>query len=169
MTWTESIATKECARDRLRLGDLFGEAFAIGATLLVALFFIANQLQETGLFTSDFGNLEMVLFYVPMLFGLVPPFVRLVTGRRNLARPFEVAGSILFMLGASYLLAVWPFDVTHLADLLPQSLRFLLDWITNDLAQLLTAFAIFITLLVSIWTFFLYISVRERLGRGPSP
>jgi len=32
-----------------------------------------------------------------------------------------------------WLLVVFPFDFSHFADVLPESLRFLLQWITNDI------------------------------------
>lgn len=32
-----------------------------------------------------------------------------------------------------WLLVVFPFDFNHFADVLPESLRFLLQWITNDI------------------------------------
>jgi hypothetical protein len=60
-----------------------------------------------------------------------------VTGRRNVSRPPELAASTFWVAGSIWLLAVFLFNFAHLADVLPESLRFLLGWITNDIAWVL--------------------------------
>ncbi|MDD1746443.1 MAG: hypothetical protein LUQ16_01630 [Methanomassiliicoccales archaeon] len=166
-TWTESIAKKEAARDVLSLGQRFGEAVAIVVIFLVFLFFINNQIQDTGFFTSEFGTTEMILFYGSLLFGMFPPLLRLFLGRRNQVRPVDVVGNVLFVIAASYLIWVFPFDFSHLSDLFPESLKFLLDWITNDMVVVLFSFVIVIVIIASVWTAFLFILVRDRLKRNP--
>lgn len=169
MAWKDTVAQREVARDRLRLGDYIGECVVIVLTALVALFFINNQVLETGLFTSDFGAMETALFYGSLLFGTAPPVLRMTAGRRNVVRPFEVLGNIIFIVAAVYLLYVFPFDMAHLTDLFPSSLRFILDWITNDIARLLLAFAVVISAMAAVWTAFLYVAVKKRLARAPTP
>ena len=166
-TWTERIVKKEAAREVMRPGERFGEALAMVIILLVLLFFINNQTQDTGFFTSEFGTTEMVLFYGSLLFGLFPPFLRLYLGRRNHVRPVEIVGNALFVVAAAYLLWVFPFDFSHLPDLFPESMQFLLDWITDDLAVVLMSFVIVIAIIASVWTGFVYIMVRDYLRDNP--
>ncbi len=169
MAWVEGVAAREAAKDCLKKWDFIGEVFAMVATVLVFLFFIANQVEQTGFFTSDFGTPEMLAFYGSLMYGVIPPFMRIVLGRRNVVRPFEFLGNWIFVIAGSYLLLVFPFDFNYLTALFPEGLRFLLDWITNDIAQLFLSFAIIIAALVSIWTIFLYIVVRDvQRKRGAS-
>jgi hypothetical protein len=163
----DTVAEREVARDRLKLGDYIGESIIIVLTALVALFFVDNQMQETGFFTSDFGAVEMALFYGSLLYGMVPPVLRMIGGRRNAVRPFEVLGNVIFIVAAVYLLYVFPFDMSHLTDLFPSSLKFILDWMTDDIAKLLFAFAAIVSMLAAVWTAFLYVVVRRRLARAP--
>jgi hypothetical protein len=166
VSWTEGIARKEAAKDLLGLGERIGEMVAIILGLLVLLFFVANQIQETGFFTSDFGTMEMALFYGVLILGMVPPFVRMFLGRRNKVRPLEVACNLFFIVATTYLLWVFPFDFDHLADLLPTNLQFILDWITNDMAMWFMSIIIVIAIIVTVWTAFLYIAVNDWQRRN---
>lgn len=168
MDWTESIARREMARDRLRTMDRVGESFAIVAIFLVTLFFVANQTDQTGFFTSGFGTAEMVAFYGSSLYGILPPVLRLILGRRNSVRPFEVVGNGIFLVTASYLLSVFPFDFSHLSALLPQGTRFAVDWITDDVARGIIILSIVVLVFALLWTCFIYFLVRERLRGGAS-
>ncbi len=167
-SWTEGVARKEAARDVLRTGERIGEGIGITIIFLIFLFFVDNQTDDTGFFTSEFGTTEMVLFYGSLLFGMVPPFLRILLGKRNQVRPVELIGNGFFIIAASYLLFVFPFDFGHLADLLPESLKFIFDWITNDIAMLLLSVVIPIVIAVSLWTAFLYIIVRDWMRAHPS-
>lgn len=159
--WTEGIARKEAAKDLLGMGERIGEMVAIILGLLFLLFFVANQIQETGFFTSDFGATEMVLFYGVLILGMVPPFLRMFLGRRNIVRPVEIICNLFFIVATTYLLWVFPFDFDHLADLLPTNLQFILDWITNDIAVWFMSIITVIVVIVTVWTAFLYIAVND--------
>ena len=168
-TWAEGVIRKEVARDKLRTGERFGEAIGIVLSFLVLLFFIENQVQDTGFFTSAFGTTEMVLFYGCLVLGMFAPLLRLFLGRRNQVRPADIFAGAFFVVATSYLLWVFPFDFSHLADLFPESMQFLLDWISNDVAVILFSLAIVVSLIVAIWTAFLYVSVKEWMSRSPPP
>jgi len=166
-SWTEGVVKREAARDVMSMGQRLGEAVAIAFSLIVLLFFVANQVQDTGFFTSSFGAAEMVLFYGSLLFGMAAPMLRLFLGRRNKVRPVELISTGFFIVATSYLLYVFPFDFSHLADLLPGSIQFLLDWITNDIAEALFGLAIVVATFASVWMAFLYVMVRDWLIRNP--
>ena len=166
ISWTEGIARKEAAKDLMGTGERIGEVIAIILGLLVLLFFIANQIQETGFFTSDFGTTEMALFYGILILGMAPPFLRMLLGRRNKVRPVEVVCNLFLVVATTYLLWVFPFDFDNLADLLPTYLQFILDWITNDIAMWFMSIIIVIVIIVTVWTAFLYIAVNDWQRRN---
>jgi drug/metabolite transporter superfamily protein YnfA len=57
-------------------------------------------------------------------------------GKRLLSRLFDAFGGIVFMVvSLAWLLVVFPFDFAYFADVLPVSLRFLVQWISNGIAQ----------------------------------
>jgi hypothetical protein len=166
-SWTESVAKREAARDVMRNGERVGEAFALLFFYLVILFFVVNQVVDSGFFTSDFGTTEMFLFYGGLVFGMVAPLLRLFLGRRNQVRPVELVSNGFFIIAASYLLWVFPFDFAHFSDLIPEGIQFMFDWITNGIAAFGLSVVIVIVLIVSVWTAFLYIVVREWLRAHP--
>ena len=131
-----SWAEKEARRDRIGLSERGGEIFAVAAVVLVALFFYAHQAWSTGFFTPFFGPVEVLALYGSVLAGTAGPLSRLFTGRRNISRLPELAASAFWVAGAVWLLVVFPFNFAHLADVLPEFLRFTIAWITNDIARL---------------------------------
>ena len=127
LNWTE----KEVLRERMRLSERGGEIFAVAAIVLVALYFYAHQAWSTGFFLPSFGPVESFFLYGSIIAGMAGPISRLVSGRRNISRLSELAASTLWVTGSVWLLAVFPFNFAHLADVLPDFLRFLLGWIVG--------------------------------------
>ncbi|MGF1505869.1 MAG: hypothetical protein ACFB51_12175 [Anaerolineae bacterium] len=111
------------------------ESLIILAMLFVFGFFAAHQRMDTGFFTGEFGPFAMVCLYGPILAAMVPPIIRIVTGRRHPSLPLEAAANSLLALGSLWLVIVFPFDYAHLADVLPQSLQFVLGWITDGIGR----------------------------------
>lgn len=130
-------AEKEAQRDHIKLSERGGELVGVAAIVLVTLFFYAHQAWSTGFFTSSFGPAEAFFLYGSILTGTAGPLARFATGRRNASRPPELAASVLWIAGSAWLLVVFPFNFAHFADVMPDFLRFLLSWITNDIAWLL--------------------------------
>lgn len=60
-----------------------------------------------------------------MIVGMAPSLIRLIGGRKNPSRPFDVLGTMLFVLSAGYFLCNFHFDMTYFPQPLPESLRFL--------------------------------------------
>lgn len=115
-----------------RLGELVLVAFMF----VLFGFFVYHQTTNTGFFTDKFGTLEMLALYGPILLGMAAPLSRALTGHRNPARPLEALGSLALALGSLWLLVVFPFDYTHLADPLPQGTRFIMSWISDNIGRL---------------------------------
>jgi len=172
---TENKATKnwfarqvegEAKKDRLLFSDRAGNGVAVFAILLVLLFFVVHQTSSTGFFTSKFGPTETFLFYVSILLAAVGAAAKVVVGRKNMLRPFDTLQDGFGVVAFVWLFVVFPFDFSHLADVLPNFLRFLLLWISNDVAKVLMAIAIIAAPVLTVYTAVLYVFVHREMLRS---
>jgi hypothetical protein len=141
---------------------------AVPILLLMFSFLLYHQLADTGFYTDEFGFLEMVCLYGPAILALIAPIARVVTGRRNPARPFEAFTNLIQTFTAIWLLTVFPFDYTHLADALPGPIRFVLSWVTDDIARIIFIIMIIaspITAMTNLWR---YVTFPRFSDRGPA-
>jgi hypothetical protein len=161
-----SWAEKQAQKDKLKLSERGGEVVGMVIVGLVALFFYTHQAQATGFFTSSFGSLESFLLYGGILLGLAGPAVRMAVGSRNAARPPEMLTSLFWIAGSAWLLAVFPFDFSHLGDIVPEFLRFLVIWITNDIARILMILGIAGGIVSIAFNTILYAKVRALLAHA---
>jgi uncharacterized membrane protein YkvI len=162
--WWHSKVMKEADRERLGLGERIGNVVAIVIIALIGGFFVYLQQSGNGFFTPDFGTVEAMAFYIPLVFGAVVCLVRAVQGSRNLGRLLDVIGALLFLVAGSYLLVTFPFDVSRLVDLLPASWQDGFQWVSNDLFEALLMIAIIINIVSLAYNIVLYLSVRNELG-----
>ena len=59
-----------------------------------------------------------------------------IFGLRLYSRLFDVFGGIIFLLISTVvLLIIFPFDFQYLADVLPDAMRFVLQWVSDDVAR----------------------------------
>jgi hypothetical protein len=130
------------------------------------VFYVVPQTSSTGFFTSKFGPAEIFLLYVPAVFNVVTTAAKVVVGRKNMLRPFEAFQLGLGVVGGVWLFVVFPFDFSHLADVLPNFLQFLLLWISNDVAKVLMAIAIIGSSAAAVYIATLYVSVRRELSKS---
>jgi len=154
--WTERQAQK----DRMKLSERGGEVVGIVIIGLVAFFFYAHQTQTTGFFTPSFGPTEAFALYGSILMGMIGPLVKVATGRRNVARPPEMLASLFWIGSSAWLLIAFPFNFAYFADVVPQFLRFLVSWITNDIARVLLAIGLFGGIISIAVNARLYIKIR---------
>ena len=164
-SWFTSRIRMHVGKDRLKFSERVSEFIGAFLMLLAALFFISHQILSTGFFTSRFGSLEAFLFYLPILIGVTSCIVRGVIGRRNAVRPLDVAGNIACFIAASWLLIVFPFNFSHLADILPSSFKFLLAWFSDDFGKIILAIAGVAGLFNAIYSSILYLFVRRELSK----
>ena len=102
------------------------------------LYLAAHQILSTGFFTAKFGAIEMVMLYGSWISWIITSGLEGVPGQRLLSRLFDAFGGIIFIaLATAWLTVVFPFDFAYFADVLPEVLRFLLQWISNDIARVL--------------------------------
>jgi len=121
---------------------------------------------STGFFTPKFGLTETLLFYSSILYGFVPNSIKCLFGRRNLARLFEVFGAILTSIALVWLYIVFPFDLSYLANVLPTSTRFLLQWISNNIVKFFMIIGIIVTPISAFYKAILYVNVDEELSKS---
>ncbi|MCI0713563.1 MAG: hypothetical protein L0154_25630 [Chloroflexi bacterium] len=124
------------AKDALDVAQRVGELVGVVAMLLLLAFFIYHQTTDTGFFTSKFGTFEQFLLYGPLLLSFPAPIIRALTGHRNPARPIEAFNSLFLALAAVWYLKGFPFNFEHLADPLPDSIKFVLSWVNNDIGKI---------------------------------
>ncbi len=164
--WFARQLEGEAKKDRLLFSDRAGNGVAVFAIFLILLFFVVHQTSSTGFFTSKFGPTETFLFYVSILLAAVGAAAKVVVGRKNILRPFDTFQEGFGVVASVWLFAVFPFDFSHLADVLPNFLRFLLLWISNDDAKVIMAIAIIATSVLTVYTAVLYVFVRRELLRS---
>lgn len=163
--WFARHAEAEGKKDTLSYSERVGNIVGVVISLLIMLYFIAHQTGSTGFFTSKFGTLEMLLFYGSLMYGIVSTALKGLFGRKNLARLFDVFGLILATVVLTWLFVVFPFDFAYFANVLPSFLRFLLQWISNDIVRVLMVLGIIVTLVMAIYTAILYVFVRRELSK----
>lgn len=142
----------------------WAELVIVAAMLVLLGFLVNHQSVNSGFFTEKFGTFEMVCLYGPILLSLAAPIVRAVIGRRNPARPYEAATSLFLGLGSLWLLNVFPFDFTHLADTLPSGLQFVLAWFTNDIGRIPLILQVIIGPISAIVHLWKYATRRNTFG-----
>jgi len=152
-------------KDHEKPGERAGEVFAVIAISLVTFYFVSSQIDKIGFFTSSFGNIETFLFYLPVPLGMAVCFIRLFTGRKNPARPLDSIDAAITGIACLWFFVVFPFDFTHLGDLLPGQIQFLADWIPNYVARAVFLIGGFGSLFNAVYTPMIYLVVRAEYSR----
>lgn len=83
-------------------------------------------------------------------------------GRKNLSRDIDAFGGIIFaFIGVLWFFVVFHFEFTFYSNILLESIRFLLQWISNDVARLLLVLWIIFNAAVAVYYGILRILVRK--------
>lgn len=167
-SWFARRVEEEAKKDVISYSDRVGNVFGVICGVLVMLYFVAHQTWATGFFTETFGTSEMLLFYGSLIVGIVSSALKVMYGRKNPSRLFDVFGLIFVVAAISWLLATFPFDFTYFANVLPEFLRFLVQWISNDIARVVMVLAIIVTLVMAVYSAVFYVFVRKELLK-PTP
>ena len=163
--WFTRHAESEAKKDVMKLSERAGEIIGIFCILILLIFFIIHQISSTGFFTSNFGQLEQFLFYGSLAFGIIPNIGKMIVGRKNPIRPLEAFGALFSFISLLWLLHVFPFDFTHLTDVLPDILRLITIWISNDIAKIFMTIGIVGSFVTAIYIIVLYVSIN-RLSKN---
>jgi hypothetical protein len=130
---------------------------------LITLYFIFHQIRLTGFFTISFGIAEKIMLYGSLSAWFLTSALE-GFGYKNLSRDFDAFGGIAFVVfGIIWLLVVFPFDFVYFPNVLPESLRVLVRWISDNVARGFMAIGIIVTMFIAIYSLILRISVRKKL------
>ena len=157
-----STATNKTDKETLSQVERWLEGIVIVLMWGLFGFFMAHQQQDTGFFTSAFGEWEKVALYAPIFIAMMAPIMRATTGQRNPGRLWDAAAKLSLSVGSLWLLATFPFDYSHLADVLPGNLHFVLFWITDGIARIILLFQVIIGPFGAIKGTWDYFRIRER-------
>jgi hypothetical protein len=120
---------------------------------LIVFYFVAHQTLSTGFFIETFGILEMIMLYGSLIFMIISAALEGIFGQRLLSRLWDAFGGLIFAtIGVTWLLVVFPFEFTYFSNVLPDFLRFLVQWISNDIARVLMVLIIIVSLGAAIYT-----------------
>ncbi len=129
--------------------------------ILIGLYFVIHQTSSTGFFTETFGTWEMILLYGFSIFWIVTSAL-MVWGRKNASRDLDSFGGLVFVtFGIAWLFAVFPFDFAYFADVMPNFLRFLVQWVSDDIARVIMVLAFIVHLGFAVFTGILRVSVYK--------
>jgi len=132
--------------------------------ILMILYFATHQMRSTGFFTESFGTLEMFFLYGYSVFWIISAGLEGVLGQRLLSRLFDVFGGVIFAgICIIWLLAVFPFEFSNFANVLPNSIRFFLGWISNDIAKVIMVLGIIIHLGAAIYCPIAYKFIDKKI------
>ena len=144
---------------------IVGVGIVVFCALMVS-FFVAHQMRPTGFFTEEFGALEKIMFYGSLAFWITTASLEGILGQRLLSRLFDTLGGLIFAAIATvWILAVFPFEFAHVADVLPDSLRFSVKWISNDIARAILVLAIIVYLIAAVYAPMAYGFIGKKYSK----
>ena len=121
--------------------QIAGIGFFFVGSVSIILYLAAHQIWSTGFFTSALGTADMIMLYGSWIAWIITSGLEGVLGQRLLSRLFDTFGGIIFIaVATAWLIVFFPFDFIHFADVLPDFLRFLVQWTSNDIARILMVF-----------------------------
>jgi hypothetical protein len=163
--WFSSQVEAEVADD-IPYNERVVDIAIVMFSFLFGLFFVAHQTGSTGFFTATFGPLEILLLYGSLIFWIVSAALEGIFGRKHLSRDFDSFGGLIFVtIGIAWLLVVFPFDFAYFADVMPDFLRFLVQWISNNIARVLLVLGIILHLVAAVYSAILRVFVRKARAR----
>ena len=150
--------------------DRFVGVVIVVVSILMMLYFAANQVWSTGFFTTAFGTLEIIMLYGNLTAWIITGTLEGVLGQRFLSRLFDVFGGIIFItISLAWLTLVFPFNFAYFADVLPDFLRFLVQWLSNEIARVLMVIGVIVFTVVAVYSPVAYRFVsKERFKRKKS-
>ena len=156
-----SKTVEEELSDDIASADIAASIFLIVVNGLVGLYFIAHQTSSTGFFTSKFSTFELVMLYGILIYWITTSALILL-GQKHPSRNLDSYGGLFFATFAyAWLFLVFPFEFTYFADVLPAFLRFLLQWISNDIARVMMVLLFIFHLLAAVYALLQRLYVRK--------
>ncbi len=121
-------------------------------SVMMMSYLAAHQVRATGFFTAKFGTSEMFMLYGVLILGIISAGLEGVFGQRLYSRLFDVFGGLILAAVFTFgLLVIFPFEFAFFADVSPDSLSFLVQWISNGVARVLMVLAIIVYLGAAVY------------------
>ena len=155
--------------DEIASNDIGAAIFLLVTNALFGLFFIVHQTGSTGFFTPMFGTFEMVMLYGLFIYWITTSVLILI-GQKHPSRDLDTYGGLFFAAFAIvWLTVLFPFEFAYFADVLPDFLRFLVQWISNEIALVLLSLLFIIHLFFAVYSLIIRLYVlkaRAKLKKG---
>ena len=133
--------------------------------VLIGLYYVFHQTGSTEFLIESFGTFEMFLLYGFLIYWIVTSSL-IIFGLRNPSRALDTFGGLLFAtISIAWLFAVFPFDFAYFADALPDSIGFLVRWISNTIARVLMVLLFIMHLFFTVYATLLHIAVYKARAR----
>ena len=136
--------------------------YTVALMLLLLVFFAYHQWKKISFFTDNFGTVEMIALYGPILISIGAAIQRAIQGRSNPARPLEAASDLSLAIGSIWLWNHFPFNFAHLADPFPSAMRFAFAWITDSVGRFILLLQIVIGFISALSTIVSYLSEHRK-------
>jgi hypothetical protein len=160
-----SKTAKEELSDEIASDDIAASVLLIVVNGLFGLYLIVHQAVSTGFFTPKFGMFEMILLYGIFVYWITTSVLILI-GQKHPSRDLDSYGGLFFATFAIvWLIVIFPFDFTYFADVLPDFIRFLVQWISNEIALVLLILLFIIHLILAVYSLILRLYVRKARNR----
>ena len=156
-----SKTAEEELGDEIASNDIVASIFLIVVNGLFGLYLIVHQTVSTGFFTSKFNTFEMILLYGFFIYWIITSVLILI-GQKHPSRDLDSYGGLFFATFAIvWLIVIFPFEFTYFADVLPDFLRFLVQWISNEIALVLLILLFIVHLILAVYSLILRLYVRK--------
>jgi hypothetical protein len=142
-----------------------GIAIVVFSVLMMS-YLAVHQSRSTGFFTAKFGRPEMLMLYGVLILGIISAGLEGVFGQRLYSRLFDVFGGLILAAVCTVgLLVIFPFEFAHFSAVAPDSLSFLVQWISNGIARVLMVLAIIVYLGAAVYCPIAYGFVSKKGSR----
>ncbi len=156
-----SKIAKEELSDEIASNDIIASIFLILVNGLFGLYFIIHQMVSTGFFTSMFSTFEMIMLYGIIIYWITTSILILI-GQKHPSRDLDTYGGLFFATFAIvWLILIFPFEFAYFANVLPDFLRFLVQWISNEIALVLLIILSIIHLILAVYSLIIRLFVRK--------
>jgi hypothetical protein len=156
-----SKTAKEELSNEIAVDDKVASIILIIVNGLLGYFLIIHQTAATGFFVPNLGLYDMIMIYGIPIYWITTSALILV-GQKHPSRDLDSYGGLFFATFAfGWLLVVFPFDTTYFTAALPEALRFLVQWVTTEIALALLFVFFVVHLVLAIYSLILRFYVRE--------
>lgn len=156
-----SKTAEEELGDEIASNDIVASIFLIVVNGLFGLYLIVHQTVSTGFFTPKFSTFEMIMLYGILIYWITTSVLILI-GQKHPSRDLDSYGGLFFATFAIvWLIVIFPFEFTYFADALPDFLRFLVQWISNEIALVLLILLFIVHLILAVYSLILRLYVHK--------